>query len=279
MPDNTELPEGEKPPLAVNPSAIQGVVIALALAAIAAYGVVTNIFIYVQTRDIAGAIVYFRSSDFLQGLSAISVLAGFGGLWWRVLRRKAIELYLESNVAPSVAYRKGSQDDPAVSPPTRARETITRLVDPIILHRGAVPRAAPSDLADKAPVAAQTEELMAIADRMRTSLEGDGSATAYYAERDALQGAIDRALPPSTPAPTALTVPIPVATPPVSAKVQTFAEIEHEFASSGSRDSFTTFLEEKGWRFDEGVHRWVSPAAPALTNQWVGAPDPARGEK
>lgn len=98
----------ETPPLAVTPGYSQSIIIALALAAVTVYGAVSNMLIYFSTRDIAGFIVYLKSSDFLQVISAITLLGGVGGMVYRTIRRKGRELFLERHVGNDVAYLKGA---------------------------------------------------------------------------------------------------------------------------------------------------------------------------
>jgi hypothetical protein len=95
-------------PLAVNPSYVQSILIALVLAGVTVYGAISNMLIYFSTRDIAGFIVYLRSSDFLQVTSAITLIIGVGGMIYRTVRRKARELFLEKHVDNKVAFLKGT---------------------------------------------------------------------------------------------------------------------------------------------------------------------------
>jgi hypothetical protein len=88
-------------------------------------------------------------------------------------------------------------------------------------------------------------------------LPGSTTATVYATNLEPLP----------VPAPSEpLVVPAPDPAPPSpdlpAPPRQTFDQVEHEFATSGSQDSFLDYLAAKGWRYDEGKRAWVGPGTP-----------------
>jgi len=299
---------------------------------------------------LAGAVLRLASAHDLNGIRALmmkddtigwaitfwTVVGAPAWLWIRSKRSwfkktRDVEIADASPIATLKSQVVAESSFPA-PPPTRAREMTTRLVDPIILHRGGVlaPRAPEPeviithDAGD--PASAQLENLTRIKAGMQEALDDDSrkrmadtavralnpstplsavdflETTTRKVEFDKptvvtsrhldqflhglpVDGAADVpkefSLPGSTtmtayatnleplpaPAPSeALVVPAPDPAPtspalPVPPR-QTFDQVEHEYATSGSQDSFLDYLGAKGWRWDQGKRAWVGPGTP-----------------
>ena len=117
----TPPPAVAEPAIAVNGSKIQAVAISLALAAITVVGAISSLLSFVRARDVAGMMIWLRSSDFLQVVAALSLLGGTGGIIARSLLRKLHELRIARRPDNQGVYVKG-EDAP---PPVRAPEPET----------------------------------------------------------------------------------------------------------------------------------------------------------
>jgi hypothetical protein len=104
-------------PLAVDPSKLRAVILSLLLSVSTILGAVSTVLSFVETRDLAGMIVWLKSDTGLQALGAIVLLAGLLATMLRSFVRQAREIFLASNVDDGVAVVKRVPVARLIAPP------------------------------------------------------------------------------------------------------------------------------------------------------------------
>lgn len=113
MTDPDPLPE-KLPQLQINPSAIRTLLLMLVRVVGIVATAVAALAAFVKTRDLAGFIVWIKSDDFLQLLSALGLLATFGASVYTTLQRKWREVYLAKHVDDEIAIVTTPTPPPAI---------------------------------------------------------------------------------------------------------------------------------------------------------------------
>lgn len=104
-------------PLAVDPSKLRSVILSLLLSISTILGAVTTVLAFVETRDLAGLIIWLKSDSGLQALGAIVLVAGLVATGLRSFVRQAREIFLASNVDDGVAVVQRVPVAKLIAPP------------------------------------------------------------------------------------------------------------------------------------------------------------------
>jgi len=102
------------PQLSINPSAVRTLLLmTIRLVAIVVTSVAA-VLAFVANRDLAGAINWIKSEDFVQFLTAIGLLVSIGTSVWVTLARKWREVYLARHVKDEIAVVLDPKPAPSV---------------------------------------------------------------------------------------------------------------------------------------------------------------------
>lgn len=108
----------DQAPLAVDPSKLRAVILALLLSISTILGAITTVLSFVETRDLAGMIVWLRSDAGFQALGAMVLVSGLVATVLRASVRQAREIFLASNVDDEVAVVKRVTVARLIAPPS-----------------------------------------------------------------------------------------------------------------------------------------------------------------
>lgn len=107
----------ETAPLAVDPSKLRSVILSIILSISTIIGAVATVLSFVETRDLAGMIVWLRSDAGFQALSALILVAGLIATGLRSSVRQAREIFLASKLDDDIAVVKRVPVAKLIAPP------------------------------------------------------------------------------------------------------------------------------------------------------------------